>query len=291
MKGPAVRRWQEMLVALGEKIDIDGAFGPITNEATKRVQSQLKVKIDGIVGQKTLDVAGRLVEERNKPTTPTISSSDASGIEIVDCRGKYPWPKNGRYMRAWDQITGIVLHRTACILGGSPDRWAPVNAHLGITMEGKIILTHPWELMIWHGHGPSPWTIGVEFDGNPEGKKGYYWKPGGGPHPITDAQVKASEILLDMFMKEFSSHGSKIKYLLAHRQSSKDRECDPGLECWQKIAIPWMDKTGAIPGPREGTQPTAGLKLPVGWAGDTWGDGKQIPTEWDSRSTEPFWKF
>ena len=199
------------------------------------------------------------------------------GVEIHDMRGTVPSPRGGRGMREWSEIRGVMLHRTACVLGEDPDRWKPLNAHIGITLDGRIMLPHPWELMIWHGHGPSPWTIGIEIDGNPEGFPGYYWHEGKGPHPITDAQVRAGEVLLEMLITAFTAHGRHLERIVAHRQADASRESDPGWECWQKIALPWMALTGATPGA------TAIHR------GDTWGSGHQIPREWDPQSTARFW--
>ncbi|MFA5135273.1 MAG: peptidoglycan-binding protein [Patescibacteria group bacterium] len=298
MKGPAVRRWQEVLIALGYDIGswgADGVFGPACEGATKAFQKSAGLSADGIVGGTTWAAA----EVRMSTTLPRVAPSTQTTeneIQVLDYRGKIKPPKNGRHTRAWSDITGIVLHRTACEMGENPERYFTVNAHISVTLGGKIILCHPWEMAIWHSHGTSMWTVGIEFTGNPEGKVGYWWKPGGGPHPITDAQVKAADKLLEMLMAEFARNGQTIKYILAHRQSSRDRESDPGFDAWRKIAIPWMEKTGAIPGPREGCAVTKGLQEPVGYAGDTWGGpvseggGLQIPTEWDPRSKIPFWK-
>jgi len=295
MKGPAVRRWQEMLLQAKYILSdgADGTFGPETAKRTREAQAWLGVDIDGVVGGKTLQALEdklSLDAKTVKLIPPELTVID--GVEVWDYRGKVAHPSNtgSQGMRPWSQIEGIVLHRTACVLGENPQRYFPVNAHIGVTLGGKIILPHKWELMIWHGHSPSPWTIGIEFDGNGLGVKNYWWKPGGPVNPITDAQIKASTVLLDLLLKAFDAGGSKLKYIVAHRQSSKDRECDPGIEAWQKIALVWMEKTGAIPGPRVGHPPTDGLALPVGYAGDTWSDGAQIPHEWDQRSLITFWK-
>ena len=295
MKGPAVRRWQEMLINAKYVLSdgADGIFGPETDKLTREAQAWLGVTADGVVGANTLTA----LEDKLNTAAGTVriippELTVIDGVEVWDYRGKVAHPSNtgSQGMRPWSQIEGIVLHRTACVLGEKPERYFPVNAHIGVTLEGRIILPHEWPLMIWHGHSPSPWTIGIEFDGNPEGKPGYWWKPGGGPHSITDAQVKAASVLLGLLITAFTSNGQTIKYIVAHRQSSKDRECDPGWQCWQKIAIPWMDTTGASSGPRPGHPATAGLALPVGCAGDTWGDGFQIPTEWNPLSSIPFWR-
>jgi len=202
-------------------------------------------------------------------TDPALTVVD--GVEVYDYRGKVAKPKNGVKIRPWNEISGVVLHRTACVLGEKPQRYFPVNCHIGVTMGGRVVLSHPFDLMIWHGHYPSRWTIGIEFDGNPTGRPGYWWKPGGGPHPITDEQVKAGNVLLDILTKAFEDNGRTLKYIYAHRQSSDQRECDPGNECWQKIALPWMEKTGATPGD-------------IGRQGSTFGTGYCIPQSWDPKS-------
>lgn len=289
--GPAVRRWQEILRSLHYDLGaygVDGRFGAATDASTRAFQAKEGLTVDGIVGPKTFAAAeAALGHDKEPPVDAHLTV--VGGIEVWDYRDEAPHPSNYARERPWSDISGVMLHRTACILGENPKRWLPVNAHVGVTMGGRIILMHHWTDLIWHGHSPSPWTIGIELDGNPEGKLGYHWKPGGGPHDCTDAQVQACSVLLGLLTHGFITHGQIIRYVVAHRQSSKDRECDPGWQAWQKVAMPWMTITGAIPGPREGHPPTAGLTLPVGASGDTWGTGFQIPTEWDDRSPVPFW--
>lgn len=276
--GPAVKRWQELLVLAGFSTDADGWFGPKTDVKTREAQAWLGVMVDGIVGPKTMEAMQDKVRGNAVTLLPASPRTVIDGVEVFDYRGKVPHPKNTRadWGDRWPEITGVVLHRTACVLGENPERYWPVNAHIGVTMGGRIILAHPWDLHIWHGHRPSLWCIGIEFDGNPEGYPGYHWKPGGGPHDITPEQVKAGEVLLNLLLDGFKEHGRSFKYVYAHRQASDQRECDPGWQCWQKIAVPWMEKTGAIPGDDNG------------WGGTTFGSGFQIPQSWDPRSTASF---
>lgn len=266
--GAAVKRWQELLVVAGFDVDADGWFGPDTDAKTREAQSWLGVGVDGIVGPITIAAMHAKLDHKTKTSMSLID-----GVEVWDYRGKAPYPKNTRadWGDRWPQITGVVLHRTACVLGEDPKRYLPVNAHIGVTLGGKIILSHPFNLHIWHGHRPSLWCIGIEFDGNPEGYPGYYWKPGGGPHAITESQVKASKVLLDILLGEFEQHNRPFKYIYAHRQASDQRECDPGFDCWRKVAIPWMEKTGATPGD-------------IGLEGTTFGTGFHISKHWDPRS-------
>ena len=194
---------------------------------------------------------------------------------IADIRGKASRLTKGGYQRNWRSITGVMLHSTGGVLGESEERWGRgISAHCGITRRGKLILIHPWETMIWHGHAPSRWTIGIEIDGNPEGKPGYHWKPGGGPHSVTESQVRACEVLLHLLTTEFAARGQRIEQVLAHRQSSGQRECDPGWQVWRRIGLPWLDILGATCGP-DGPS-------------STWGTGLPIPREWDPASPHPW---
>jgi hypothetical protein len=56
-QGPAVRDWQTALViGAGQKIQIDGAFGPGTKAATVNLQRFFRIGADGIVGPQTRGV-------------------------------------------------------------------------------------------------------------------------------------------------------------------------------------------------------------------------------------------
>jgi hypothetical protein len=190
-----------------------------------------------------------------------------SGL-LVDLRDD-PTPPERLYFgkkRKPEQITGVMLHSTACRLGEKPERWKRVNAHIGITMQGRVILMHDFLSVIWHGNKPSPELIGIEIDGNHLGlSTGQYWK-GAALDPLYAAQVaSANEILLPFLQKWFTENGVEWKYTLAHRQSSGDREYDPGVEIWQLVALPWMRETGSTDGDL------------------VWGTGAKIPNDWDSR--------
>jgi hypothetical protein len=275
-----------MLLAFGQdlpKWGADGWYGTETDDASYLAQLSLQRQgyyggaIDRVVGPATMEAMQAYLDAKEPARKTKSHLTIVDGVEVHDYRGHVAPPKNGRHVRDWKNITGLVLHRTACRLGERPQRYFPVNCHIGVTLGGRIILPHPWALHIWHGHRPSIWTVGIEFDGNPEGKPGrdgepgYHWKPGGGPDPITDAQVKAGGVLIQMLAKTFAANGTTIDYIYAHRQSSENRECDPGWECWQKIALPWMDITGATPGDS-------------GRQGTTFGTGYHIPKSWDPTS-------
>lgn len=53
MEGKDVRELQETLVMLGERVIIDGIFGPSTKRAVIRFQKESNLPIDGVVGEET----------------------------------------------------------------------------------------------------------------------------------------------------------------------------------------------------------------------------------------------
>lgn len=273
MKGPAVRRWQETCIALGHPVGAsgaDGVFGKDTATATRDLQEELGLDKDGIVGPLTWNAAELRLVGADPSTDYPWPVYTVDGIEIHDCRAVFKAPKNYTYDRLGNTISGVMLHRTACVLGENPKRWESINCHVGVTLSGRIILMHHFWKMIWHGNGPSPSTVGIEFDGNPEGIPGYFWKPGGGPHPMSDAQLKAAAVLFPLMKREIEVICGSMRTVLAHRQSSADRECDPGWHCWQEIALPWMEVIGK-------SDP-----------GIVWGTGNTIPRDWDPASPYPF---
>lgn len=73
--GPAVRYCQELLVAKGFLVAVDGDFGPATEAAVKQFQASQNLKADGIVGDKTwtaLEVVGY-----NKAPSPVLDQQKA----------------------------------------------------------------------------------------------------------------------------------------------------------------------------------------------------------------------
>jgi peptidoglycan hydrolase-like protein with peptidoglycan-binding domain len=268
---------QELLIAAGEKLPrwgADGGFGDETEAAVDAFQAKHGLTADGIVGPLTMEALQAATEGKSSSVMTMIDA-----VEVHDYRGRLPLPKNAKpgFGNRWPKLRGVVLHRTACRLGERPERYFKVNAHMHVTLEGRIILCHPWDMHIWHGHKQSLWALGIEFDGNPLGEEGRWWKPGGGPDSITDAQVKAADVLLNLLLEAFEKRGRPFERVYAHRQGSDQRACDPGIEAWEKIARPWMEKTGATPGGD-------------GWEGSTYGSGLHIPKSWDPRSSvTKFW--
>ena len=264
IKGPAVRRLQELGDSLGfDYGPNDGIFGPQTDRVVRRLQQYLGVRQDGIVGPETwgaIDiVSGRLAETNWFPVH--------TDTQLVDTRNCHELPKNYAYDRPWAQIQGVTLHQTGCMMPYSARGWDRVNAHYGVTQAGTAILINDPSRMIWHAQGLSRTTIGIEFEGNYcgiEGDLGTLWQRGGGPQRLTDRMIDAADLVFDDILKRFHVKNYKWLYVYAHRQSSKNRRGDPGSEIWQKIAIPWMKRLDATPGPARYKIGT-GRPIPVSW--------------------------
>lgn len=56
--GRAVRQLQEALVEQGWEIDVDGDFGPATDEAVREFQEENELDADGVVGPQTWAALG-----------------------------------------------------------------------------------------------------------------------------------------------------------------------------------------------------------------------------------------
>lgn len=195
-------------------------------------------------------------------------------MPIIDISDDYPilppniyvpanyrsWIGNGRKV-----ITGVTLHQAGCLMTDTPDRMKTLKAHISVLRRGDIVIRNKLRWFIWHAQGFSWNTIGIEFNGLFEGVQG---DPRTNPDPgkptqrLTDEQVRAAnEELLPYLQEQFSVNGGQWKFVHAHRQSCKDRPHDPGSEIWQRVAIPWIQKTGATEGKIYGT----GRSIPQNW--------------------------
>jgi peptidoglycan hydrolase-like protein with peptidoglycan-binding domain len=71
-RGPDVEILQQRLVELGWQLDVDGDFGPMTEDAVKEFQSQNGLDVDGIVGPNTWAALDARQGPRPRPrSTPT----------------------------------------------------------------------------------------------------------------------------------------------------------------------------------------------------------------------------
>ena len=270
LRGPAVRRLQELLLELGYDVGpygADGAFGEDTLRAVMAWQGSSPGltsprRPTGVVDDKVWDA----LEQQVSASCPPRNSFD-----IIDTTRDHDHPRlyrAARSPRPWAQITGVTLHQTACILADRPGRWGTLNAHVGVFQDGAIIVVNKLTDFIWHAQGLSHTTIGVEFNGNFPGvafDRRTWWPPGGPMCELTPGQLAAIPRLFEYLKAEFEAHGSTWKHVHAHRQASKDRRADPGQEIWREVAIPWIEALGASDGGPD----------------YTYGTGRPIPHEWN----------
>jgi hypothetical protein len=266
MHGSAVIRLQEMLDLLGfDGGPNDGIYGPATERMVARFQESAGMKVDGICGPKTwLEIFARL----NSKASRIFKMDESTGI--VDRRGLHARPKLYKCGRYWSAITGVTMHQTGCAMPSNPAGWDRVNAHIGITQEGIVILINDPIDFIWHAQGLSASTIGIEIEGNYQGIDGdmsTLWRGGGGPHHLNPAMIAAAERARLWIAEQFRMAGEEWQSIYAHRQSKDTRIADPGEEIWKKIAIPWFWGIVGI-----GNLPSAEFSC---------GSGRPIPAEWN----------
>lgn len=244
---------------------------------------------DGILGSETLaalalfqrDHKGAAVDDR----ADVVSDNELAAVRALAAAVE-PLPPANYYdsrrlssrvhvygKRSWKDITGVCLHQTACNLGEGVRRWDTVGAHGGVTRGGKIIQLHEFTDLVVHGNGWNTRCVGIEMDGHYEGIEGNirtFWRdpetPNAVPQTPTDELVASAKDFVRWICAIVKHHGGEVKYLVAHRQASKDRQNDPGSGLWQRVAIPLLTE----------------LKLSDGGLGFKIGTGYAIPEVWDS---------
>lgn len=266
--GPAVRDLQRALVALGYPLPRFGADGALGTETLTALALLLHAhgrelaEVPDEVTDADLDLVARLLGPRGSP--PIVLDD----VRQLASRAFVIGP------RPWTAITGITLHQTACVLGERPERWATIGAHVGVTRGGRVVHMHDFTSTVVHGNGFNARTIGIEMDGMYAGVEGdprTFWRPLTEPNrqpqtPTTDL-IASARAAIRWIVAEVARHGGRVTRLVAHRQSSKDRQGDPGSALWQAVALPMMAELG----------------LDDGGPGYCVGTGLPVPEAWDER--------
>ncbi len=277
-KDPYVKAVQEYLVAFGYDLP---RFG-----------------VDGVLGDETLSAYGdflisqglrTLTDERLRSITPAGARALEAAFtavtqldpitDIIDERTKHPHSGRSVAMpyRPWSKITAVVLHQTATNLGETPMRWHSVPIHFGITRAGKIIQLYDLTEVCNHASNAThnQRTVGIEIDGwyaGVEGRPETLWQPKNQtvprqPMSLSIAQADAAKATVQQIVHTVAANGGSVTHIHPHRQSSKDRQSDPGSLIWQTVGL-WATNT---------------LGLSDGGAAFTVGDGLKIPEAWDAR--------
>lgn len=208
--------------------------------------------------------------ERNPVRPPTL----------IDLRAEAADSDRGYDRRRWSKVTGICLHQTACVLGERALRWQNVGAHIGVTRGGKVIWLHDFTKLVIHGHGWNAQTVGIEMDGTYAGVEGdlrTFWRPKDDPdrkpQSPTPELLESTRATIRWIVDTVAANGGRVKVLVAHRQSSNQRDSDPGSAIWQAVALPLHKELGLTDG-------GPGFKI---------GTGSPIPVEWDPSRTK--WRY
>jgi hypothetical protein len=167
-------------------------------------------------------------------------------------------------------VDSIVLHHMAYNIGNDVKSYLRVGAHYIVTADGQVAQLYPDLDFLNAANGFNHRSISIEFAGNFPTERYHWWAgrdnsvPPKRLHPdrcyLTPAQIRAGRCLL----ATLKARHPGIKYLYAHRQSSKDREADPGPDVWFQVGQ-WALATLALDDARP--------RLSVG-------DGQPIPASW-----------
>lgn len=272
-KGPEVKALQLKLIALGYSLPKFGADSDLGDETLKAISSfrQDHGLLEGAtdfattIPQKVVQAIEAAHAEMLKKN-PLLPPQDftASGTQ---------WKNKAK--RAWKQITGITLHQTAVLFGDNPAAWFGLNCHLGVTQSGRSYLICPLDRIVWHANLLNGPDVGIELDGyfeGIEGKRRSFWSPPNDknrkPLQATPPQIEATRATIRWVCDEVRRNGGEVKFIHAHRQSSPDRESDPGQRVWQEVGLWAQKELGLLDGGRNftlGSGKHKGLRIPQAW--------------------------
>jgi peptidoglycan hydrolase-like protein with peptidoglycan-binding domain len=259
--GEPVRQLQRHLMELGFHLRHFGADGHLGDETYSAIVSfarQLNLSLPpGPVIPASIIGAIYGVEHQIVP------------VDLTEMHTGLQWRL--RKVRTWPQITGITLHQTAVLLGEAPQRWYSLKAHLGITRGGRALMVCPLQRAVWHGNGLNATDVGIELDGYFEGIEGQpntLWNPPTDPNrralTPTQEQIEATRRAIRWICDTVKRNGGNIQFIHAHRQSSNQRQSDPGSFIWREVGLWAQRELGLSDGGRNFTLGT-GLRIPEAW--------------------------
>lgn len=183
--------------------------------------------------------------------------------------------------RDWKKVTGITLHQTAVQFGDRPKRLLNVPVHGATLPGGDIVLLHDPTDYMWHAGRLNRTDVGIEVSCRATGLEEQaktLWLPKKDKHlkgeerlalesPATDKQIESTKKLVRYYVDLVSKNGGKIKYIHAHRQSSKSRRSDPGERVWREVGEWAKQELGLSDGGPGWTK--GGIPLPDEWTGES----------------------
>ena len=266
------------------RFGVDGHFGDECWEALQRF-----AKDEGLDWNPRVpaDVVSALDRPPRQVTVPTARGTTVTGnSKVYDLRAEAESPhKKSKTVagttvkRRVSTIDAITIHQTAVkfgvkqyqIQGSGGDRNLAlarrahsVACHALAFHDGFVSLAAPLRWYIYHANSLNRRSLGLEIDGNYPGCTGGRTANGRPPTKITDELIDAARMAVKLLTDEGRKLGCPIKYIHAHRQSSRSRRGDPGEDLWRKVVLEY-----AVPELGLETEPAK-----------TWGNGRPIPKEW-----------
>ena len=207
---------------------------PVGDLAMKRLEDSAKD-----LGVKIYDFRG-MDRLKHYPTKPWGWFRDKDPKRNIPKRGR------ARGRRKWNNCTAIMLHRTAVEWMG-PHRFLGTPCHGAVSDDASIVLCHPNDALVFHGHRANSFSVGIELsDANGS---------------LTEAQVASALVLVRYTYEDLLAHRDRDVVMMAHRQSRKSRTGDPGGEISRQVGVPAMNELGMRLGPVVGS----GTDLPDEW--------------------------
>lgn len=179
-------------------------------------------------------------------------------------------------------IDSVVLHQTACVFGPLNDqdkrhrRALKIPAHVTAFRDGVYVQAAPLLWFLYHANDYNATALGLECEGQYPGLRDdpktpqredeeTFWAAGAGkPTPLDELSIETFRAALTHLVVAGRELGCPIKYVKAHRQTSKTRRSDPGEGIWTEVAL-WAEEHLNV------------STLPL----ETRRDGRPIPIAWD----------
>lgn len=276
-RDPYVTTAQQHLIALGYSLPRFGADGILGDETLSAYNAFLVSHgLRELTDESPASIKPAGAAALDKAFAALTQTQGVPTVDIIDERAKHPHSGRSVSMpfRPWSMVTAVVLHQTATLMGEKPSSWHKVPIHFGVTREGRVIQLYDLTEVCNHANGFNRRSVGIEIDGwyaGIEGRSETLWQPQNQPKrepmDLPTVQADAVKEVVKLIVNTVKANGGHVTHIHPHRQSSDDRESDPGSLIWQTIGL-WAQDT---------------LGLSDGGASFTVGDGLKIPQAWDPR--------
>lgn len=231
-----------------------------------------------------IDEDGELVFDDDDPPGASLTIDE---VEVFDYRNDHELneKKCKRNPRDLGKVDSIMLHQTGVVFGVGKRAMAKygrrnalhrrfwnVACHAAALMNGDVLLIHPCDRYVYHGHRGNRSSIGIEIEG-------LYAGIAGNPKTVSGTQavnldlrtIAAARKAVQVCVEQGRAAGCPITKIVAHRQYHGSRISDPGEEIWREVAL-WAVETLGL---------SADYDLASENKKDSRKSGRKIPREWD----------